>query len=789
MLTRHLKFFIRNLLRNKVYAFFSIISLAVGLACSILIYRYVASELSYDTFFKHSDRIARLEFVSTFQQGGPSYEYANLPKDDIPSGLSSIPEIVKKTRIAALSRLFVRSNHSNKVVVNNGFAADSSFFDLFNFKILEGNSRSPLSQPNCVVLTQKTARKFFGSEDPVGKPFFVYFGHNEVALKITAVIENVPANSHFDFNFLIDAVSLKKLSGYSLSDVYVAWDYLLLSKNANTETVTRKIDQLIPKNDAKYFHYVLMPLTKIHLYSNARYEIQSNGDIRTVYFFSFIAIVILLISSINFISLFLSYSAGRYKEIGVRKVLGANNYQLTEQLLFESVGIAVLSLPMAFILAGFCLPLFNSLTSRAFTLSELMSLNLILKALLFAVVTGLLSGVYPALILPGRAHGTLLNSLSAKNNRSSFFQNAIVVTQFAASAILIIGLLVVWHQLSFVRNKNLGFHKNGIIIASNYLVGKKLDTFKEMLSGNANIKNISASSYIPGTSETGGTGLIKSIEEGDSITCEWVSVDYNFFKTYGVKIARGRSFSKEYPTDSTRAFMINEAAVTALGLKNPIGKRLNTFNRTGKIIGVVKNFDYLSLHKEIPPMVFLIDPKVYFSLSIKLATTKNLQSTLSDIKKAWYSLRPNVPFEFSFLDQKFNALYKNDRDTGKTYFFFSVVAILISCLGLFSLASYSMQRRTKEIGIRKVLGATVPDILNLFYSRYLRLIIIANVLAIPVAWYFLNNWLSNFAFRIRMGVLPFIAAFVVTIILTLLTVSYWTLKTAYSNPVDSIRIE
>lgn len=791
MLKNHLKFIFRNLIRNKVYATFSIISLSIGLVCSILIYLFIARELSYDTFFKHSNRIVRLEYVST-SQSGTGQKDAISRSSLFHLNLHSIPEIVERTRMAKLYSVFARSKHTKgKIVVNKGFAADSSFFDVFNFKILEGDTRSPLSQPNSVVLTQKTARKIFGNEDPIGKTFFVYYFQHKIALRVTAVMENVPANSHLDFNFLMDTATFKALTGFSISGITFTWEYFLLSKNANIETVTRKINHLIPKNDAKYLHYALMPLLNIHLYSHARYEIKPNGSIRSVYFFSLIGSIILLISAINFISLFLSHSAARGKEIGVRKVLGANNGQLSGQLLLESTGMAVLSLPVALALGWLCMPLFNSLTGEVFTLHDLLSFSLIWKALIFAVFVGLLSGMYPALFMPKSSHEKWVKSSSTKDGDSAF-QYSIIVFQFMASALLIAGTLVVWHQLAFMQDKDLGFQKNGIITTSNYL-GKKLHTFKEMLSGNPDIEHISASTYIPGTSESGGTELVESVENEDSVTCDWISVDYNFFKTYGIKIVRGRSFSEDFPTDSSKAFIINEAAVKALGLKHPLGTQLSAsgkaFKRTGKIVGIVKDFNYLSLHKKIPPMLFMIYPPYYLSLSIKLASNKNISGTLDDIKKVSYAVQPNVPFEYSFLDQKFNALYKNDRKAGNSYLAFSIIAILVSCLGLFSLASHSMQKRIKEIGIRKVLGATVPNILNLFYSKYLKLIVAANVLAIPVAWLLLRNWLTNFAFRVRIGVLPFVAAFVITGVFTVIAVSYWALKAAWSNPIDSIRVE
>ena len=792
MFRNHLKFIFRNLSRNKVYATFSIISLSIGLVCSILIYLYVTHEVSYDTFFKHSNRIVRLEYVST-SQSGTGQKDAISRSSLFHLNLHSIPEIVERSRMAKLYSLFARSKHTKgKIVVNKGFAADSSFFEVFNFKILEGDKGSPLSQPNSVVLTQKTAGKIFGNENPIGKTFSVYYFQQKIDLRVTAVMENVPANSHFDFNFLMDAATYKTLTGYSLSGITFTWEYLLLSKNANIKAVTRKINHFIPKSDAKYLHYELMPVPDIHLYSHARYEIKSNGSIRTVYFFSLIGGIILLISAINFISLFLSHSAGRGKELGVREVLGANNGQLSGQLLLESTGMAVLSLPIALALGWFCLPWFNSLTGVSFTLHDLLSFSLIWKALIFAVLVGLLSGIYPALFMPKNSYAKWVKSSSTNDVGGGVFQHSIIVFQFAASALLIVGTLVVGHQLTFMQDKDLGFQKKGIITTSNYL-GKKLHTFKEMLSGNPGIERISASTYIPGTSESGGTELVKSVGNEDSVTCDWISVDYNFFKTYGLKIDRGRSFSKDFPTDSTKAFIINEAAVKALGLRHPLGTQLRAlgkaFKRTGKVVGVVKDFNYLSLHKKIPPMLFLIYPQYYLALSIKLASNKNISATLDDIKKVSHAVQPNVPFEYSFLDQKFNALYENDRKAGNSYLAFSIIAILVSCLGLFSLASHSMQKRTKEIGIRKVLGATVPNILNLFYGKYLKLIVAANALAIPVAWYLLRNWLTNFAFRVQLGVFPFVAAFVITCIFTVLAVSYWALKAAWSNPIDSIRVE
>jgi len=724
-------------------------------------------------------------------QSGESQRYATLPQYFLPAQLQSITEIEKYTRLTPLPNLFLSANHQNKIEESHAFAADSSFFDVFSFQFLDGVSEDPLSKPNSIVLTQQAARKYFGNAKAVGKVLQIHYAQHNIPLTVTAVLQNIPSNSNFNFDLLIDARSFEQLFSRKIADTYTAYEYLLLSKGAKIQKVQNELDKIKPqlKNAQNFeFNYNLIPITDIHLYSSARAEMKPTSDIRYIYFFYLIAFIILIVSSINYISLFLSHTADRFEEMGIRKSLGAYNSQLISQLLVESVFISILSLGLAFALAYWALPVFNSLTGKPFMSSNLFSLDLIWKSGIIAAIIGLLSGIYPAWSLTNRQTLNVLGSFSNSGKSNSNFQHTIVVLQFTASIILIISTLVVHNQLSFIQNKDLGFTKDRIITASNSLDGH-LSTFKNMLSNDPQIKNVTASSYVPGTSETGGTGPVKILENGKTVTCNWVATDYNFFDTFGIKILKGRIFSKEFATDSTDAFIINQAAAQAFGLKNPVGKRINAFNRTGTIIGITDNFNYLSLHQQVPPMIFFINKNYYFSLSIKLTNNASISSGLQKIKSAWSSVEPNIPFDYSFLENQYEKLYQSEQHMGKSFLAFSIIAIIISCLGLFSLAAYTVQKKTKEIGIRKVLGATTANILTQFYTKFFKLISLSYLIAIPISYWVLSKWLANFAYKTSIGVTPFIITLIVTCLLTTLALSYWILKAAFKNPIDSIKTE
>ncbi len=790
MLYNYLKSIIRSLFRNRIYTFFSIISLTLGFLCSIFAYLYISHELSYDEFFENADRIARLESTVSFGTG-EFIDYAILASNiSLPVQSNSFPHIKQRTRLAALPQLFVQPRGQQRFSEKYGMAADSNFFDIFSFKVVAGNAVDPLAAPNSIVLTRETAQKYFGNANPVGKSITIYDRSYELPLKVSAVMENMPSNSHFKFNYLISESAFEDLYGIRFSETYVLYQYLLLSPGANKKNIETKLTRLWNKAHQKYqgqTKFRLRPLTGIHLHSSARYEIEPNSSIRYVYILAIIAGIILVVSCINFISLFLSESEYRYKGLGIRKILGAGSNQLLTQLFLESVIISFVSFLIALLLLGPVLPLFNALVDKNFVFQDFLSNGIIWKGFIFSGLIGIISAVYPAIVIFTRNRVNVSSAHSVNGEQKGWFQNAIIVTQFAASAILIIGTLVVYSQLNFIQEKNLGFNEQGIITVPN-LLGEKADLFKELLSDNKDIESISFSAYIPGVSKSGGTALVKSLSNGKEITANWISTDYNYLEIYGIPVIKGRSFSKKYATDSLGAYMINEAAVKALGLEHPVGKQITAID-TGTVIGVVKNFNYLSLRKQIPPMVFWLNDNMYFHLSIKLANNANIPAALAQIENAWYQVRPDAPFRYSFLQDKISKLYKSERNLGQMILAFAIIAIFVACLGLFSLAAFSMRKRTKEIGIRKVLGATADNILQLFYSKYFKLILIANAIAFPLAYFLSRYWLANFAYKIEISFLPFLLSLAITMFFTLTALSYWALKAAWLNPVDSIRTE
>lgn len=787
MFLNYLKTTFRNFKKYKLYTIINLCSLCIGITGSFLVYEYVSYELSYDRFFKNADQIYRLEFVSPMDESFNN-RYANLNQAINPGELNEIPGIANQTRFAILPTVYVENNQE-KIPESGFWVADSSFFSIFSFISLHGDRNRALSEPNSIVLTKETAEKYFGSANKaVGKTLTLSYQKASEEVTVTGIVENAPSNSHLQFDGIASKSLHSGLFQTELSSAYRGYNYLQLEKSQDPKELENRLTKRSETIHPYTVNYKLQPLTDIHLHSSAQNDIGPNSDIRYIYLFTIIAGILLIIAAINFTSLATAQSLHRYKEAGIRKVLGANKGKLIGQFLLEPILLSLLVVTIVYLVIYVILPEFNTLIGVRFTFSDFLnrsSLSLILSVSLFV---GILAGIYPAILLSAFQPVKTLKGVAPSGKKGASIWKMIVVVQFASSIGLIICALTIHRQLNFIQNKNLGFEKERIVTLYNPL-GEKSALLKSRLEGIPGVESVTTSSYIPGVSKTGGTVLIPAAGATDTLTFSWTSVDFDYFNTYDISIHEGRAFSENYGTDSTQAFMLNEAAVSALGWHSPIGKEFTAFGRTGSVIGVTDNFNYLSLHQEIKPILFFMDKSLYFNFSIRLSPTTDIPGTLSLIQDTWQTYLPNTPFEYHFLDDQFDALYKVEQRQGTFFAVLTPLALLIACLGLFSLSSFMAAKKRKEIGIRKVHGASLADILISFYGKYGVLITLASIIAIPVSSWFIINWLQSFAFKISFPFDLFAAGIALTLIVAITTVSYESIKASLANPVESLKSE
>lgn len=776
----------RNLKKHKLHNGINLAGLCIALTCALFIFVYVHHQLSYEKFFKQADQIYRLEYKGGFT-GEKKMLYANINSAVNPGPLKSISGVKRQTRFAASQQvpLFVKANHK-KLAVSKIWYADSSFFKVFSFHFIAGDRKTALTQPNSVVLSQQTAQKFFGHSRAVGHTLTILSGQKQIPLIVRGVVK-VPSNTHLQFHAVTSKAVYKDLYGISLSKVYWAYNYLKLKKGQDPVRIAKEISSMTKRPSGSKINYRLEPISRIHLYSHARGELSPNSNIRYIYFLSVIAFILLIIAGINFMSLATAQNLQRYKEASIRKVLGAYRRQLTGQYLAETAGISLIALVISYIIVYFLLPAFNDFAGASLPFSSFLTPLTLIVFIGGTIILGILAGLYPAVLFSSFRPTRMLKSLGTSGKGGALLWKSIVVIQFAISIAMIICTLTITRQMHYIQQKDLGFNKSNIITFPNYFGGTHYKTFESRIRKLGGVKNVTVSSYIPGTSRTSGTTLVTVPGQKDSLTFYWISTDYNYLKTYGIKLKKGRFFSPEHATDSTQAFVINEAAVKVLHLKTPLGTTITAGNRKGSIIGITKDFNFLSLYQKIPPIVFWMNKHLYFKFSVKLAKGRNLSATISSIEHVFHSVLPNTPFIYQFVDQQYDALYRTDRQMGNIFGTFAVLSLFISCLGLFSLSSFMATRKTKEIGIRKVFGASMQNILSSFYKTYSLLVGIACLFAVPVSYIFLSKWLANYAYRIGMPVWTFAASIAAALIIAWSAVSVESVKASLADPVDSLR--
>lgn len=800
MFKNYLKIALRNILRYRTYSFINIIGLAIGMACCILILLFVQDELGYDGYHANADHIYRL-FAESKSLGETSrIAPIGAPLAKIFS--SVLPEVRQATRINRGDRVLVK-NGNKKFFEELFFYADPEIFDVFSFSFIKGDSQTALAAPFSVVITESMAQKYFDGENPIGKSVIM---DNEHSFNITAVIQDVPRNSHFRFDFLASLETLTDLRGerYLTHPGNLAfYTYILLQEGADPAELERKfhvgLTQFLGEQAASRISFHLQPLKSIHLHSKLEFEIEANSDISYIFIYSAIAFFILLIASFNFMNLSTARSATRAKEVGMRKVLGAHRMQLVKQFLGESVILSSLSLFLAIILAELLLRLFNSLTGKDLALPYFGNFGIFLGFFGIILVVGILAGLYPAFFLSAFNPLRTLKGKVGTAGKSSSFRHFLVVAQFAISIVLIIGTVIIQNQLSYMRNRNLGFNKEQVVIIPmpDPKARQAYKSIKTELMQNPSLISATASSSVPGKSFHVITYRAEDMPENEHQKMVSYFVDYDFLETLGIELAAGRNFSQEFSTDETSAFILNETAVKKLGWDSPLNKQIiwpsdlrkkDAIVKEGRVIGVVKDFNVTSLHQLIEPVILQIRPKNFRSISARIKA-ENIPETLAFLRDKWMKFFPAFPFEYSFLDDDFEKLYRADEKVGQIVGIFSSFAIFVACLGLFGLASFTAEQRTKEIGIRKVLGASVSGMVILLSKEFAKWVLLANIFAWPIAYYAATRWLQNFAYRTSIGVVVFVLAAVLALVIALATVSYQAIKTALANPVEALRYE
>ena len=814
MLKNHFVIALRNLKRFKGFSFINIAGLAVGITCSITLFLFVLDDLSYDRFNKLSDQTYRL-FVNVSINGKESIN-SKTASPLGPTLAMQYPEVVTYTRIGYFgSRRFRYQDKDFRV--GKIYAADSTFFDIFTLPFVEGNQRTALTRPNTLVVTESAARKYFAAESPVGKVLHTEDGRD---LLLTGLMKDFPANSHFSCEFLESLTSYAESQNQRWLDLRVA-TYIVLRKDCDARAFEKKLEKTVveyvspqaevllgvPASEflarGNKYNIYLQPLTSIYLRSQRDYGIDLNtewgdaksSDIAYTYVFLAVAIFILLLAVINFVNLTTARSERRSKEVGIRKTLGATRPLLIRQFLTEALLMSSIAVFIAVGLVQILLPYFNALSGKALELRLLNSLYTIPALLCFTGFVGILAGSYPAFYLSSFQPMQALKPTSAKGSRKSTLRSILVIFQFAISISFVIGTLVVRSQLDYIQNKNLGFNKEQLLVINNTrFLGGKTDAFKQELSKNPNVVSLTNSTRLFQSGVPGSAFLFNKKVGTDPLMFQYVECDYDFLNTYQIAMSSGRFFVRDFSTD-TSAIVINEAALKLFAGMDPIGKELTRIGlknevRTYTIIGVVRDFHYESLHQQIRPLVLYLGQESRGANFIAARVqTGNLQRTISYVEQTWKAFVPTERFNYSFVDQNLARLYQSEQNTSIIATVFSCLAIFIACLGLFGLAAFVTEQRTKEIGIRKILGASELEIVRVLSTRFAVWVLLANVVAWPITYVAMRGWLQNFAYRIDLSIWIFLVAGGNAIVIALLTVSYQTVKAAIANPVQSLRYE
>ncbi len=793
----------RNLLKRKFYSFINISGLAIGMACCLLIALYVLNELSYDHYHTKGDRIFRV--VQTFRSVQKGVDPGKPTPQDYwvwgcapvgPALKADFPQIENVVQFMSPVSLLLQRGEK-RIQQDNLLFMDSTAFDVFSWKMLYGNPHTALTAPNSIVLTQSLANKFFGNANPVGQVLRV---DNQDSYLITGVMEDVPPNSQFTFSGLISMITEKK----QRSDIFGMWGYvdfytyILLKDNTNIQPLLAQSTAFVNRHNSEDKGYAISfeKMTDAYLHSAAIRQPGPTGSLLNVYLFSCIAVFIMLIACINFMNLSTARSLERAKEIGVRKVLGVRPSSLMWQFLFESVLLSLAAAIIALILANTGIGLIEKLSGKVLSLSSFYTPRMILYTSIFAVIVGFIAGIYPAWFLSGFKAIAVLKGKFNPSGEGISFRKALVVFQFTLSIALIAGTIIVYTQLNYVNRHDLGFQKDQMVVLDfegDEKVQQNIESIKNALANQPGVVSVAASRAVPGEFLPNAGTQIQTPDGQMGFQIPFIyEIDFDFIPTYHIPLIAGRSYSRSYLTDSAQSMVINEAAAKLFGYSRPadaVSKKFAQWGRKGTIIGVVKDFHFRSLHQPIEPLTLRYGyPEDLNRISVSIKAN-NIQETLAHLKKTWDLVAPQRPFLYHFLDDSFSAQYEADQHFGQLFTLFSCLAICIACLGLFGLSTFMAQQRVKEIGIRKVLGSSITDIMMLLSKDFFKLVLLAIVIAVPLGWWAMDKWLQGFAYRITLGPAVFVEAGILALSIALVTMAWQSIKAAVANPILSLRNE
>ena len=801
MFKNYLKVAFRNLNKNRIYAFINILGLALGLAVTILVFLFIKDETSYEKHWNGYERIYRTGIKADMMG----------QKMDAPVSCSPMAQTLRTeftdvetaTRVQAGRQEMLMRHDQTKVYIQRLSSVDSSFFKVFNYEFIQGNPNTALKEVNSIVLTEDTKLKLFGDKSAMGE---IVNMDNRRDLIVTGVVKEPKGHAHFNFELFV--------SDNDVNNVWLSnnWNtYVKLKEGASFDAFEKQMKANFLKKiepdverflkisveefqkQGNSFEYQLMPIKDIHLYSHKDFEIQQNGNIMYIYVFLGIAILVIIIAGINFMNLSTARSGKRAKEVGVRKVSGASRKMLIIQFLIESAIQSFFALFIAFILVELLLPGFNNVLEININLFNEYFNQTIIFSIIITLFYGLFAGSYPAFLLSSFKPISVLKGDITKTKSGAILRKVLVVIQFTASTVLIIGMIIIFKQIDFLHNKDIGFKGDQVIVVpiQTDQMANNFRDFKSIFLKNSKVHSVSRASYFPGDIPNQNMYTLEGSSEKYPF---WnMEVDYDYFKTLDIKLSEGRLFNREMDSDSTYSFIINEAAVNNLNIKKPLEQRIGTFINNqgdieyGNIVGVVKDFHIEGFNQSIRPMVLRISNYTWFA-AFKISP-ENASNTISFIENEWNKLEPTHPFRYTYLDQKFGALLRQQENFGTMFLFLTILAIIISAMGLYGLASYTAEQRTKEIGIRKVLGASVSQIMKMLTKDFIKLVLIANIFAWPITFLLAKNWLSNFSYQIDMPILPYIFATLLALVIAIITVSTQAYIAANSNPVNSLKYE
>ncbi|MGD8535008.1 MAG: ABC transporter permease [Candidatus Aminicenantes bacterium] len=805
MLKNYIKIALRNIVRHKGYTFINIFGLATGIICCLLILVYVQDELSYDRYHEKAAQIYRIINAGVIR--GNHIEMPLVSGPWGPAMVEELPEVLKAVRIKPPDSRWVIEHGERRFPEKGLYFTDPTFFEVFDVEMVVGNPAHVLDAPFSMVITEEMAEKYFGSEDPIGK---IIVGDNWMNFNITGIMRKHPPSTHMNYDFLVNFETLNRAvdpinKQPYYGDLSTNWQnfriytYLLLDAHADPAAVEAKMRTLIEERLGKMLRIAgvelnpyLQKLTDIHLKSDLEGEIGPTGDESYIYIFSAVAIFILLIACINFMNLSTARSENRAKEVGIRKAVGADRVQLMKQFLGESIIFTFFASVIAGIAVLFLLTPFNTIAEKNISASSLINGQTTILLIGLVLMVGFVSGSYPAFLLSAFRPAEVLSGKKYKGASGGLLRKILVVVQFSISVFLIIGLSVIYSQMGYIKSRPLGYDKENILAVplSDPAPRSTYESYKTTLLSNSHVKSVSAASTLPGG--LFGIALLRPVGRppNENLTVQIMTVDYDFIETLGIELHEGRDFSREFTTDLNRALLLNEEAVKQFGFDSGLDKRLSPGGLINlPVIGVLKDYYFKSLHQKIEPFALSLATEQAFNWVFIKTTEESMPEVMQFSEQEWRRINPGHPFEYTFVDRENDMMYQSEMKLSRLSSIFTIIAIYIACLGLFGLASFTVVQRTKEIGMRKILGASTGGIVLILSKEYVKWVVLANVFAWPLAYYLMRRWLEGFAYHTSLNIMAFFASGILALFIALLTVSFQTFKAATANPVDSLRYE